>query len=100
MRLLIDGDVYIEDISLGGYRLISLERHRALWQVLQPLMQQNRPVLRERATRLKQGDGESWAIGESIERACILFDAIELNPAQDIRDMQDEILSKKGLDFE
>ncbi len=34
------------------------------------------PLLREKARLLKQEDGESWAIGELVERACIMLDTL------------------------
>jgi hypothetical protein len=34
----------------------------------------NRARLREVATRLKQTDGESWAVGEALEGICLLLD--------------------------
>ncbi len=37
----------------------------------------DRTSLRERAAQLKQTDGEGWAIGEMVERACIVLDAVE-----------------------
>lgn len=34
----------------------------------------DRPRLREIATMLKGRDGEQWAVGEALERICILLD--------------------------
>ncbi len=45
--------------------------------VFAPIREQERASLRERAWQLKQTDGEGWAIGEMVERACIVLDAIE-----------------------
>jgi len=48
-------------------------------EVLDPLLSQNRSSLRKKATQLKQMDGEGWAIGETVERACILLDALDIS---------------------
>jgi len=48
-------------------------------EVLDPLLKHDRANLREKVKHLKQTDGEGWAIGEVIERACILFDALDLS---------------------
>ena len=50
--------------------------------VVEPLKNHTGHILREKARRLKQADGESWAIGEVIERACILRDAIKVDAAK------------------
>lgn len=44
---------------------------------LSPLTSHDRKILREKADQLSQTDGEGWAIGEMIMRACIMFDALE-----------------------
>jgi len=49
--------------------------------VLVPLLKQDRSLLRKKANQLKQTDGEGWAIGEAIERACILLDVLEVEEA-------------------
>ena len=52
-------------------------------QVFDPIKDHQRTTLREKAEQLKQSDGEDWAIGEMLERACILLDALEIaNHAQ------------------
>jgi len=48
-------------------------------EVLDPLLSQNRSSLRRKATQLKQTDGEGWAIGEMVTRACILLDALDIS---------------------
>jgi len=53
------------------------ERQDIATQLLDPIRGQDRPRLREIATDLKQTDGEHWAVGEMLERACILLDALE-----------------------
>ena len=35
----------------------------------------DKKVLREEACRLKQRGGEAWAIGEMVEKTCLLLDA-------------------------
>ena len=49
-----------------------------LWQVVEPVRSHDRPTLRRKAEELKQSDGEGWAIGEMLERACMLLDAMEM----------------------
>lgn len=58
------------------------ERMRALEEVLDPIRHHHRPTLREKVTHLKQTDGEGWAVGEMLERACILLDALEMKPEE------------------
>ena len=48
-------------------------------EVLDPILHHERARLREKATQLKQSDGEGWAIGEMLERGCILLDALEMD---------------------
>lgn len=36
----------------------------------------NRPELREVALNLKRSGGEAWAIGEMVERTCLMLDAL------------------------
>lgn len=51
-----------------------------LWQVLTPIKDcRPRARLREIAIELKQMDGEHWAVGEMLERACICLDALQTN---------------------
>ena len=50
---------------------------RGYKEVVAPLLTHERRILREKATQLKQTDGEGWAIGEMVERACILLDALD-----------------------
>jgi len=47
--------------------------------IIEPIKDHDRPLLRKIAEDLKQKDGESWAVGEMLERACILLDAIYIN---------------------
>lgn len=56
------------------------ERARAealgLWGVIEVVREYPyRPKLREIADELKRLDGEHWAVGEMLERACIFLDA-------------------------
>ena len=46
--------------------------------VLDALDGHSRPFLRAEASLLRQRGGEAWAIGEMVERACILLDALEI----------------------
>lgn len=55
------------------------EMLRSLKAVLDPIREQDRPMLREKARQLKQTDGEGWAVGELLERACIHLDACEVS---------------------
>lgn len=41
----------------------------------------DRPILRKRAEWLKQQGGEDWAIGEMVERTCIMLDALNIKHA-------------------
>ena len=50
----------------------------AFHRLLDPIRNHPRPILREKAEQLKRSDGESWAIGELLERACIMLDALPL----------------------
>jgi len=50
----------------------------AAWSMLQPLEYQDRKNIRQEIKKLKQGGGETWAIGEVIERALIVLDCFEL----------------------
>lgn len=54
---------------------MTTEEAKALFQVIEPLLRHQRVILREKAQQLKQTDGEGWAVGEMLERACILLDA-------------------------
>ena len=54
------------------------EVKKSLYGVLQMIRHHNRPRLRKIAQELKQADGERWAVGEMLERACIVLDAIEM----------------------
>ena len=51
---------------------------KALEGVVEPIVHHSRPHLREAAERLKQSGGEEWAIGEMVERACIMLDALQI----------------------
>ena len=42
-------------------------------ELLEALKYQDIKTLREKAKQLKQTDGEGWAIGEMVERACNLI---------------------------
>lgn len=55
-----------------------VEMLRALGAILDPIRQHDRPMLRQKARQLKQSDGEGWAVGELLERACIHLDACQL----------------------
>lgn len=52
-------------------------------QLLDVIRKHNRPTLRQIATDLKQVDGEHWAVGEMLERACILLDALEAEAGEE-----------------
>lgn len=41
-----------------------------------------RYLLRTKARHLKEMDGESWAVGEMLERACIYLDCLDFEPMQ------------------
>ena len=42
---------------------------QALLEIVGPLWTQDTAMIREKIEQLKQGDGESWACGEIVERA-------------------------------
>lgn len=46
-------------------------------EVLESLKMQDKNMLRKVVDKLKQTDGESWAIGEMVERACALLQDLE-----------------------
>jgi hypothetical protein len=52
-----------------------------------------RPRLREIATELKHLDGEHWAVGEMLRRACLYLDACE---ATMDADMEAEASAERG----
>lgn len=54
----------------------------ALQMVIDPIRNHDRPMLWLVATDLKQSSGEGWAVGEMLERACILLDMLDV----DVRD--------------
>lgn len=58
-----------------------LQVYKALDAVLDPIRNHNRPMLRKVVEQLKQASGEEWAVGEMLERACILLDMLEM-PAE------------------
>ena len=63
-----------------------LAKHNAqmlsgLQAMLDPVRGHDRKLLWEKVGHLKQSDGEGWAVGEMLERACILFDAGEAMPS-------------------
>jgi hypothetical protein len=60
---------------LAKYRA---ERVSALEAVIDPIREHDRRFLRKWVERLKTSDGEGWAVGEMLERACILLDALEV----------------------
>jgi|GEM_PF-6637446 len=63
--------------------MVKLEENlRALSEILDPIREHVRLNLRQIAQRLKQNDGESWAVGEMLERACIYLDAVSMGDAQ------------------
>ena len=47
------------------------ESEQLTW-LLRPLKRQDPDILAEKVTELKRLDGESWAIGEMVERAVML----------------------------
>ncbi len=51
-------------------------------QIVDPLRDHDRALLREKATLLKQIDGESWACGEAICRIINLLSMCELFTSQ------------------
>ena len=57
-------------MSIDYYTAISL--NKTIDHLMEPIMQQDTSSLRAKAADLKQHDGESWAIGEVIERCCQL----------------------------
>ena len=55
--------------------------HEALYFAASPLhLFPSRAKLRQRAEELKAGSGMDWVIGETVDRLCILFDAMEGAP--------------------
>lgn len=58
--------------------LVNAEVCRGYIDIIAPLLRHERRMLRVKANNLKQMDGEFWAIGEVITRACILLDALEM----------------------
>lgn len=54
--------------------------------VLEPIADHDREMLALVANRLKGSGGEDWAIGEMVERACALLDAIEESYSIELRD--------------
>lgn len=59
----------------------------SLISVVAPIMDRERAPLRQRAEQLKQTNAEGWAIGEMLERACILLDALEYGLARAEKDL-------------
>jgi len=49
-----------------------------LLEILNPINTHDRKRLREIVTELKQTDGEHWAVGEMLERACIFLDVYQM----------------------
>lgn len=70
-------------------------------QIVDPLRDHDRALLREKAILLKQVDGESWACGEAIWRIinllsmCELFDSQSLRKRVKRRDNMVEVKSDK-----
>ena len=54
----------------------------ALRSIIDPIRDHDRSLLRKVATNLKQTDGESWAVGEMLERACLYLDALDVSVHQ------------------
>jgi hypothetical protein len=49
---------------------------QALLEVVDPLWTQDTTMIRKKIEQLKQGDGESWACGEIVERVLNCYYAI------------------------
>lgn len=49
-----------------------------LRRALQLLHEADRPLLRAKATELKQQGGAGWTVGEAVERLCIVFDVLDM----------------------
>lgn len=54
-----------------------LEENSKLKAVIEPLMMRDKEMLLAKVKMLKQSDGESWAIGEVIERSIEALKIIE-----------------------
>ena len=51
--------------------------------VIEPIKHCNKALIRKRVVkRLKESNGEGWAVGEMTERACILIDALTVQKSR------------------
>ena len=53
----------------------------AMEGIINTIAGHDRPLLRKEAERLKQKGGETWAIGEMVERTCIMLDGLNIKHA-------------------
>jgi hypothetical protein len=59
--------------------MIQEQELKGLRAIVEVIRNHDRPTLRQKAEQLKQTDGEGWAIGEMLERACIFLDVVEMD---------------------
>lgn len=55
----------------------------AMKDIVNTIARHDRPRLRAKALWLKQQDGEAWAIGEMVEKTCIMLDALNVGHQQE-----------------
>jgi len=82
---------YARDVAGGGNSMEQTELVRALSGVIDPIRTRERARLRDIATELKQTDGEHWAAGETLERACIFLDACLMAEKHPTRSVTEEL---------
>ena len=51
---------------------------KILFKVIKPVLEHDHKRLRVKAKELKQADGESWAIGEMVQRVVNMMEFAEL----------------------
>ena len=54
---------------------------RAMEGIVNVIAGHNRPELRRVVENLKRSGGEAWAIGEMVERTCLMLDAFDVRYA-------------------
>jgi len=60
---------------------------KALLSCIEPIKLGNRTLLDEKIKVLKQGDGESWAIGETIQRIIYLKGNLNKSETKELDDL-------------